>query len=609
MIFNLNDINPNDDINIEETKYYQINDFNLSFKNSIHANHFSILSLNCRSMVNKFDDILNLINSINHSFSIIALEETWISPNSTTSLYEIPKYTFIHKDRIGRRGGGVALYLSETLSYEMRNDLASILTEGESIFIDVKIENKTISYGVIYRPPDTNVQTFNNQLSIVMQMINKENKLAYITGDMNLDISQHMRDKNIESHLDNIQSQSFTFLINKPTRITENSASIIDNILYNSHLTNNINNGIIYSDISDHLPIFCINTSETHHYHNNVYCYKRENKQYNIDHFKHELANQQWQDVLESNDANKAYQHFSTTLQSLVNICFPIKKIKLKANKLQSPWITESIAKSIVTRNKLYSKYKRRPTNINKSKYTNYRNVLTNIIRKRKKEYYFNKFEKNKNNMKETWNAINQLLGRKKKSKLPSNLKHVTETYTNPETKSDAFNSYFINIGKQLADKINHDNNPAIDPTSYLTGNYLNSMYFRPTTEYEIMTYINKLETDKTPGHDDISAYYIKYNSVYLTKPILHLINVSLATGRFPDELKCAKTIPVFISGDRQNLNNYRPISILPCLSKIYERVVYDQTISYLNKYNIINQSQYGFRQKHSTAHALLHTL
>lgn len=106
-------------------------------------------------------------------------------------------------------------------------------------------------------------------------------------------------------------------------------------------------------------------------------------------------------------------------------------------------------------------------------------------------------------------------------------------------------------------------------------------------------------------GHDEIKAKLLKEVVPFISKPLTHVFAVSLKTGVVPSDLKVAKVLPLFKEGEPSVFNNYRPISILPCFSKVLEKLVYTRVIKHLND-NILYKHQYGFRKKHSTYMALL---
>ena len=132
------------------------------------------------------------------------------------------------------------------------------------------------------------------------------------------------------------------------------------------------------------------------------------------------------------------------------------------------------------------------------------------------------------------------------------------------------------------------------------------SFYINPTTETEIISLI-KLLKNGSSGYDSISATAVKNTATAFITPLTHIMNLSLSSGIFPEELKIAGVNPLFKSGDAMLFCNYRPVSVLPLFSKILERLMYNRLISFINKHNVLFHFQFGFREGHSTNLALIY--
>ena len=164
---------------------------------------------------------------------------------------------------------------------------------------------------------------------------------------------------------------------------------------------------------------------------------------------------------------------------------------------------------------------------------------------------------------------------------------------------------HFATIGKNYAEKIKSPNTPLKDYLNKIPINKY-SVYFTPTSEYEISKIINQLPNKKSYGYDKISNCLLKELRPVIIKPLTITFNRSLEDGVFPIPMKDADTVPLFKSKCGQDCNNYRPISLLITLSKILEKIVYKRMIAFLDKHNILFNSQYGFRKKHSCSDAIM---
>ena len=227
--------------------------------------------------------------------------------------------------------------------------------------------------------------------------------------------------------------------------------------------------------------------------------------------------------------------------------------------------------------------------------------IVKDNIRAAKREYYFKTFTSQKNDMKKTWKTIDETLNRRKnKSKFPSEFIVNNRSIADQKEIADQFNIFFSNIGSTLSDSIEIADS-TLDFTDYLNNPTEHHFNFNTITESETLSIINKLKNKNSSGKDEISNKLLKSIKDEIAKPLTIIINQSLKTGVFPDALKIAKVKPLYKKGDNFCLNNYRPISLLPTISKIFERVMFTQLYSYLNANNLLSEQQYGFRSQHST--------
>ena len=162
------------------------------------------------------------------------------------------------------------------------------------------------------------------------------------------------------------------------------------------------------------------------------------------------------------------------------------------------------------------------------------------------------------------------------------------------------FNNFFISIGPQLATNISSSTNHMV----YMN-TVANSIFIPDITTIEVMNVILLLKIS-CAGWDDIPAYVMKRCINVYIEPLTHIIDKSMKEGVFPSELKLAKVVPIFKSGDSSKITNYRPISVLSFFSKVFERVMYNHIIDFIDSLNVLYKYQFGFRHKHSTQQAII---
>ena len=175
---------------------------------------------------------------------------------------------------------------------------------------------------------------------------------------------------------------------------------------------------------------------------------------------------------------------------------------------------------------------------------------------------------------------------------------------SNPRDIVEHFNDYFVNIGTRLAEAIH---SPSTDFTSYLdkTLKTTDSFVLHPTDAWEIIRIVNGFAGKSSCGVDGLPVNLMKECIVHIAEPLSALINVSFCTGVVPDSLKIAKICPIYKGGGEHDFSNYRPISVLPSFSKIYEKAVYNRLSNYFNTKHFFIDNQYGFRPSYSTFMAL----
>ena len=226
-----------------------------------------------------------------------------------------------------------------------------------------------------------------------------------------------------------------------------------------------------------------------------------------------------------------------------------------------------------------------------------------NEMKAAEKKHYCDILIQNKTNSKKMWNIIKDVIYRNNKKKLQSKFKLSDGTMTTDlKLVTEKFNDFFVNVGPTLARKIPEQDR---NPEDFMQARAVFSLYLEPVTETEVTNLINSLKSS-APGFDSISSSILKLVLPSICSPLTHICNLSLQEGTVPDEMKKAYVLPLFKSGDPEILNNYRPVSVLCSLSKVFEKVMYNRVIDYLNKYKMLVSNQFGFRKCHSTYMSLM---
>ena len=424
-------------------------------------------------------------------------------------------------------------------------------------------------------------------------------------GDFNLNLLNCHNHKLTNEFLDTLYSNMFFPLITRPTRITSYNATLIDNIFTND-LDNCSFSGLFFTDISDHLPIFClpITQDQINNVDDSTYVVSHDMHNDGVLKFCDKLRSTNWTDTYTSNDPIKTYNSFTKRFTAMFETCFPMRKQEVRLSKFSKPWMSNGLLASIKTKNKLYKKYLKKSSHANKKLYTDFKNKLNHSIRIAKRLYFETKLKNATSDIKRTWQIQNEVINRKKcKSKLPSVFYSNNQYISDPIEVANRFCDYFTNIGPNLAKQI-----PISVTTisSYLRGNFPNSLFFHSVSELEVIEIVKSLHSSSASGHDKIPVWIVKNTIDLISEPICSFVNFSIETGIVPSQLKIAGIIPIYKSGVNNLFSNYRPISVLPVFSKVLEKAVYNRLMNYIDINHILFSNQYGFRKNHSTSLALI---
>ena len=237
-----------------------------------------------------------------------------------------------------------------------------------------------------------------------------------------------------------------------------------------------------------------------------------------------------------------------------------------------------------------------------KAQFNTYRNILKKAISKAKRMYYVNVFTQFKNNIKQTWKVIKETLHKNKFAKISQRFCHLGKIIDNPQDIANAFNTYFINIRPSIAEQIHSRGSHK----TYLKASHSSILTLANIDEGYVASLIDRLKNKESSGIDKLSNKHIKAAKNVIAKPLTLMINQMLNTGIFPDKLKQSKVTPIFKANDKELLSNYRPISVLSSMLKLYEYAISDQLTQYLIDNNPFSSNQYGFRAQHSTELAAL---
>ena len=603
----------------QNSPYLKNNDFVnfLTTKNDV----FSIFSLNCQSINAKFELLKNYIelyNSNGNKLSAICLQETWLTADSDCSLLQLPGYTLIHRGKSCSAHGGVAIYLDENFRYEISNiDSDTNIWDGMLIKISTNQGNmdRKLILCNIYRPPRNtreDVKTFIKELDPILSSLRNYNNV-FIAGDFNLNLLEYRHSNNINDFLDFMISNSFFPKITLPTRLANRKGTLIDNIFVKiSENFSNSTSGILVNNLSDHFPYFitldylkfCKPPSKR--------IRLQSSSTASFEKFKQDLQMEISDNGLRlSNDANESYETFDKLIRQLLNKHFPVKYVKFNKYKHpKSKWMTQGILRSILFKDNLYLKLKATPTDSTQhdnilTNYRTYTKILRQSINLAKKKYYLSCFDKFKYDMKKTWSVINDVLNKNKSKKsFPDYFEVDGIKISNKINIANNFNKYFTEIGPKLAESTSQPAGRTY--MEFLRKPLPPTFSFSNIDNEVVLKAIDSLKPKTSQGLDGFSNKLLKTVKTEISPILTNICNQSIQQGIFPDLLKRAKVLPLYKKNEDFLFCNYRPVSLLPSVSKVFERILYNQMYDYFTNLKIFYKSQYGFRQFHSTELATL---
>ena len=561
----------------------------------------SIIHFNCRSMKANFSKIKQCLRQLGNQFTAVAISETWLEDGQDI-LYNLEGYELFLNNRTQRRCGGVALYIDKRYKTKQVIKMSNIVDNiMECITVEIEIRNsKNALISCIYRTPGSCIETFREMMMGMYDNIANK-KMVFVCGDINIDL---LAETNTTTEfINSVYSMSLYPTITRPTRITTHSATLIDNIFTNI-IDRKIISGIIINDATDHLPVFAVikggigTNKETR----NKKIISRLKTDESLMSLKRDLMNQDWKKVYVE-DVDEAYNTFLSILNAIYDKNCPLVSKTVKNKFGGKPWITNGIQKACKKKNALYKEFLKKRTTEAENKYKLYKNKLIRIMRSSKRDYYSKVLEDNKSNIKNTWKVLNGII-KKGSGKVgyPTYFQTNSKTFNDMSLVADEFNKFFVGVGPDLAKKIRDtgNGNNATNKT------IVNSMFLKETDEKEIIDIVNTCIAKTSIDNNGIDMALVKSIIEYVVKPLTYICNISLKTGIFPNRMKIAKVIPIYKAGDKHELTNYRPVSLLPQFSKILEKVFYKRLEEFVTKNNILCEQQYGFRANRTTTQALI---
>lgn len=549
-----------------------------------------IVAQNIRSIKQNFNNFEILLTRLKVNCDFITLTECWLPKTDNIPLLS-GYVSYATKNHINQNSG-IVIYIKDTI----QNIQVSEPSFKDANILLVEIGEHTAIIN-IYRPPSfKQIEPFVASLDKQLCQLKKYQNII-IVGDINIDIKDGNNDIRSPQYINLLTSHGLLPTHLFPTRI--------NNCLDHCYIKTTFNTTTLVCDsnITDHATIItALQCNKLKHFRSLQTSQK-------VDYMRatNELSNYKWDNFyLQFTDPNSATQAFTNILKTIlekhtVTYTIPKRKIILK------PWVSPGLLRCIRFRDILHARTKKEPNNeVLKVTFLRYRNYCNKILKNLKKQYEIKLIQDTKGDLKRTWQTIKDICNLQKSRNDPNELLNITNNSINSVA---LVNQHFVNVGKQLANKIlKKISLNESDLNKYLTKDtlpLLNSFVLLPTHPQEIRTVIKSLRNTISCGWDGIPSKLYKLALDFLVVPITYICNLCLEQGVFPTDLKKSIVTPIFKSGNKDNVNNYRPISLLPTLSKIFEKIINSRLLNFLERHNLLSTNQYGFRAKKSTTDAI----
>lgn len=549
----------------------------------------SVINQNIQSIGNSINELQALLQQ--HSDCIcVCLTEHWKTESQLTS-YGLLGYNlaacFCRKEE--KRHGGSAVYVRGDLWSRERGDVTNMSVEEQIECCCCELEIGRDKYLIlsIYRPPNGKLEIFFNVLeSILIKVVNEHSNII-MSGDFNIRFDTDNKDKAEFCSL--VNSFNIVHTTEEPTRITNSTKTCIDNILTN--IEQHYCTQILHSLISDHSAQKLVIDMEKPKV---QIVFKRVFSQENKRDFITRLENTDWNGLydIDNSNVNKQWELFHGTFLFHFNSSFPIKKQVQMAKNIKNK--ASSGPEVIECKRRLDLLYTL--CNVNPAYKEEYKKVKKEynikLVNNRAKLYQ-QRINSSDDKNKCTWNIVNEIKG-----KPNSAVKDIKMT-GKPCQIANEINNFMINAPKILLQQLQN-----VPFSCSITG-CGGSMYIGPVASGYVLKVVENFKNKSSSGDDDVPMSVVKTCIQTIIDPLTHIINNSLRCGIFPNKLKVALVKPLLKKGDASKIENYRPISILVSFSKIFEKIVNNKLVHWLESNSILNQCQHGYQKGRSTQTAI----
>lgn len=552
----------------------------------------TLLNFNLQSLANKIDSVRQLLES--RHVDIACFTEHWLTADIISKInlgnYEVASSYC----RQSSRHGGTAIVLRKDLPFKELLEVKSNSVEKQIELAGVRLTKYKILILSLYRPPSGDVSQCLDVLTKVLELCQAlyPTDRLFVSGDFNIDFGKNSKDR--QKTIEVLKMFNLDVVFSEPSRVTNISSSCIDNIFSNISIGSG-GRFTFQPYLSDHMAQIvrfsvCNLEPETR-----KYKFIREFNATKTHHFLECIGVEDWTKTY-SDSAIVQFTEFHDRLLDIFRSCFPEKKVIVNKKKKKY-----SVSQEITTiKDRLeaadtIAKVKKDQASEELCKVL--RRSLRMKIRETVKKKNADKLSISNNRYQTMWQLIREETNKNGSARTENNLT------------ADDLNRYLVSVGT----KFNCSSDISIEKSESLLKkkheSVQTSMFLFPITELEIANASHDLKSKNSRDINGMSVALMKQMIPLLLTPLCKILNDCMTQERFPEELKIARVCPIYKKGDVDDVSNYRPISILPALSKIFELIMKNRLVEFLEKHSIIHDSQHGFRQNRSTITAMIEVL
>ena len=544
--------------------------------------------MNARSIVNKLIELELCVNF--ERPDILGITETWLDSRIADSELAFEGYTLIRRDRedsVKVRGGGVLLYIKNELNPVIRSELKC--SKVETLFCSIQCNGENTMIGICYRPPDTDASS-DVEFHSLIDSINS--KYLVVMGDFNYSELDWSNDGTIDRSHEFVECLDRNFLsqvVDKPTRgsnyldlVITSDSNTIEDLNVDQPFQNSDHQMIKFYIIASQ----CSVTKKAP-----IYNYFKAD--YDI--IRQEIGQLQWEELVECRDSNYVWSKLKSDMLYLRNK-YIRKKGKLK-NKCK--WATRKVKSCRIAKKNAWIKYQK--SNKDSRMYEEYKNKLrlsVKVNKKAKQEFEQKLADNIKSDCKSFYSYINSKS--RSKGKIGPLKDSCSNLITDSKESADFLNKYFSSVFTE------EDLQHVPTPTNVFSGEF--NEFFKEIIidENEVFCRLSKINVGKSIGPDEIHGKLLYEIRSEIAKPLAHLFNLSLTKGSIPQDWRDANVIPLFKKGNKNQAQNYRPVSLLSIAGKLLESIIKEQLVDHLTKHSLIKETQHGFTSGRSCLTNLL---